>query len=377
MLLRGRFTDRLAGYVSGLVLGLGLLWPAAAAAELTAGAAPRLAEALQRGQAAALALTWTMGREGEAVDKLHIDGGSASLQHCAASGCAAVGSPLTLTAGQGGQLLSVLRAAELTRLRSAEVGERAAADRRLELRLAGGPGAAPLGLWQLDRADWPTPPDGYGPAEFLDELARQLRQSAKIRQPVPIPTTVAELQELRVQLRLTPRTRPGGLVTIEHGLVRVAPAEGSLPRSPLPRPFERPLTQGEEEQLLGALQAAQLDKLDQVVPRRTAPAIGDDDGRLVTLHLWRAEPAAAREVGPAGPARPTGKRGPSPELAPGPKTAPTAPTELRFEPRGIERYLADLLRSPAQPLCQKLVGLLLADPPPARVRGVQSAARAH
>lgn len=356
------------------MLGLGLLWPAAAAAELASGAAPRLAEALQRGQATAFALTWTMGREGEAVDKLRIDGGSASLQHCEASGCAAVGAPLTLTAGQGGQLLSVLRAAELPRLRSAEVGARAAADRRLELGLAGGPGAA-LGLWQLDRAEWPTPPDGYGAADFLDELARTLRQSAKTRQPVPIPTTVAELQELRVQLRLTPRSRPGGLLTIEHGLVHVAPAEGSLPRSPLPRPFERPLTPSEAEQLVSALQAAQLDKLDQVVPRRAAPAIGDDDGRLVTLHLWRAEPAAVKDAVPTGRARPTAKR--EPVSAPGPKTIPPAPAEQRFEPRGIERYLADLLRSPAQPLCQKLVELLLAEPPPARVRGVQSAARSH
>lgn len=363
--------------MGGLLLGLELLWPAAAAADLTAGAAPRLAEALQRGQAAALTLTWTMGREGEAVDKLRIDGGSASLQHCEAAGCAAVGAPLTLTAGQGGQLLSVLRAAELPRLRSAEVGARAAADRRLELLLAGGPGAAPLGLWQLDRAEWPTPPDGYGPAEFLDELARTLRQSVKTRPPVPIPTTVAELQELRVQLRLTPRSRPGGLVTIERGLVHVAPAEGSLPRSPLPRPFERPLTPSEEEQLVSALQAAQLDKLDQVVPRRVAPAIGDDDGRLVTLHLWRAEPVAAKDAGPASRTRPPATRGSVPELASGPKTAPSSPAEPRFEPRGIERYLADLLRSPAQPLCQKLVELLLADPPPARVRGVQSAARAH
>lgn len=370
-LLHGRFTDRLAGYAGGLLLGLGLLWPTAAAAELASGAAPRLAEALQRGQAAALALTWTMGREGEAVDKLRIDGGSASLQRCEAAGCAAVGAPLTLTAGQGGQLLSVLRAAELPRLRSAEVGARATADRRLELGLAGGPGAAALGLWQLDRAEWPTPPDGYGAADFLDELARTLRQSAKTRQPVPIPTTVAELQELRVQLRLTPRSRPGGLLTIEHGLVHVAPAEGSLPRSPLPRPFERPLTSSEAEQLVSALQAAQLDKLDQVVPRRAAPAIGDDDGRLVTLHLWRAEPAAVKDAVPTGRARPTAKREPVSE-----PTLP-APAAPRFEPRGIERYLADLLRSPAQPLCHKLVELLLAEPPPARVRGVQSAARSH
>ncbi len=65
MLLRGRFIDRLAGSAGGLVLGLGLLWSSAAAADLAAGAGPRLAEVLQSGQATALALTWTIGRPGE------------------------------------------------------------------------------------------------------------------------------------------------------------------------------------------------------------------------------------------------------------------------------------------------------------------------
>lgn len=357
MLLRGRFIDRLAGSAGGLVLGLGLLWSSAAAADLAAGAGPRLAEVLQSGQATALALTWTIGRPGEPLDKLRLDGGSASLQHCEGTACESVGATLTLTAGQGGQLLSGLRAAELPRLRSAEAGAREAADRRLDLLLAGG---ATLGRWQLDRAEWPTPPDGYGLAEFLDELAHKLRQSGKARPPVAIPSTVADLEALRVQLRLTPRARPGGLLTIEHGLVRVTPAEGSLPRSPLPRPFERPLSPGEAQQLVVALQAAQLDKLDEVVPKRAAPAIGDDDGRLATFHLWPAEPAVAKDSGPAARARPP--RGPGVELGAGPKTAPLAAAE----PRGIERYLADLMRSSAQPLFQELVTLLLAEPPPAR-----------
>jgi hypothetical protein len=157
---------------------------------------------------------------------------------------------------------------------------------------------------------------------------RTVQRSAQARPLVPVPTTVQELQGLRVQLRITPRTRPGGVVSIENGLVHVTPAEGSLPRSPQPRSFERPLLDSEQEDLIKVLQAAQLDQLDAVVPKRAAPAIGDDDGRLAALHLI-----------------PEGKQ------------------PLRVEPRGIERYLADLLRSPARPLCEKLIDMLLASPP--------------
>ena len=43
---------------------------------------------------------------------------------------------------------------------------------------------------------------------------------------------------------------------------------------------------------------------------------------------------------------------------------------------GIERYLADLMRSSAQPLFQELVALLLAEPPPP-ARSGRGAAPAH
>jgi hypothetical protein len=317
------------------------------AAQLPAESAERLAEALQAGPADALRLTWAIGRSDEAHHRLLVEGGRASLLACSdPAACQPLGTAVALSAGQRAQLMSVLRAADLPHLRSADPDSLAAADRALEVTLES-PGASPgepprqpaHGRWQLPRSEWPLPPppDGYGVAEFLDELARTVRKAAQVRPPVPVPTTVSELQAVRLQLRLTPRTRPGGLVTIENGLVHVTPAEGSLPRLPLPRPFERPLAPGEQEALLQVLQAAQLDKLDEVVPKRATPAIGDDDGRLAALHLI-----------------PQGKQ------------------PLRLEPRGIERYLSDLMRSPARPLCEKLVELLLT-PPAASARPARSA----
>lgn len=373
MLRRGCLACSLAGGLAGVLLAAGPLLPSAAAAEMSAEAARRLQAVLQAGQVETLKLAWTMGREEAGSESLRIDGGRATLLRCEPSPelpanspanpspnlapnlapaaatherCRALGVPLGLTAGQREQLMSALRSADLPHLRSADADVRAAADRRLELEGA----AAPLGRWQLSRSEWPTPPDGYGLAEFFDELAHKLRQGATARPPVSIPTTVAELAALRVQLRLTPRTRPGGLVTIEHGLVHVTPAEGSLPRSPPPRPWERPLDKSEEEQLVRALQAAQLEQLDQQVPKRGAPAIGDEDGRLATLHLLRADPAAA----------PSGRK---------PASSVSDADPVRVEPRGIERYLADLMRSPARPLCQQLIELLLAEPPAAAARG--------
>ncbi len=355
----------LVGWLAGVVLGAGL-WPGAASAQLPATAASPLNTVLRDGQGEAVKLTWTIGRPGAATDLLHIDWGQATLQHCdppvesAPPACAAVGSPLTLTAGQRGQLVSVLRAAELPILRTADADARAAADRTLELAVTAGGATKSIGRWQLARSDWPNPPDGYGLASYLDELAQKLRRMAQVRPPVAIPSTVAELAELRVQLRLTPRARPGGLVTIEHGLVHVVPAEGSLPRSPQPGPWERPLQAGEGEQLVKALQAAQLDRLDQVVTKRAAPAIGDSDGRVATLHLMRAEPLEEKAAG----GKALSRSGP-----PAPRPTPVVTTGgLREEPRGLERYLTDLMRSPAQPLLGQLVELLLAPPPVAAPR---------
>lgn len=351
---RRRPATWLAGGVLSWLLGPVGSEPSVAAAEVPAAVAQRLSSVLQSGQADSLKLTWSMGREAEGREQLQLDHGQAVLQRCspvteAAAGCQAVGSPLLLTPGQREQLISSLRSADLLHLRSADADVRGAADRCLDL--LGSDSSTPLARWQLARSEWPTPPGGYGLAEFLDELGRKLRQTATARQPVPIPTTVAELETLRVQLRLTPRTRPGGLITIEHGMVHVTPAEGSLPRSPPPRPWERPLSASESEQLVSALTAAHLDELDHRVPKRSAPAIGDDDGRLATLHLWRAEPAptvlaAASKAGGELPAA----------------------DAVRVEPRGIERYLTDLMRSSAQPLCQELVALLLAEPPAAAAR---------
>lgn len=367
MLRRRRPVAGLAGGILGLLLGPGGSLAPAAAAELPAAVAQRLTTVLQSGQVDALKLVWTMGRQAEAHEQLQLDHGRATLQRCApqteaaaAPSCQAVGTPLVLTPGQREQLISALRSADLPHLRSADADARATVDRGLEL--LNPDSTTPLSRWQLSRSDWPTPPDGYGLAEFFDELGRKLKQTATARQPVPIPTTVAELDALRVQLRLTPRTRPGGLVTIEHGLVRVTPTEGSLPRSPPPRPWERPLSASEGEQLVSALQAAHLDELDQRVPKRAAPAIGDDDGRLATLHLLRAEPVLAT--------LPQGSKAER-ELS---RELPATDT-VRVEPRGIERYLTDLMRSSAQPLCQKLVALLLADPPTGVARGAKAKGR--
>ena len=364
-LRRRRVTDALVGWLAGITLSAGLLVPLAASAEISAATAAPLNTVLQSGQAEAVKLTWTLGRPGEALELLRIDGGRATLQRCepageapAQAGCAAVGAPLTLTPGQRGQLVSVLRAAELPSLRTADPDARAAADRALELAVAASPRTTTIGRWQLARSDWPTPPDGYGLASYLDELAQKLRRGAQTRPPVAIPSTVAELAELRLQLRLTPRARPGGLVTIEHGLVHVTPAEGSLPRSPPPPAWERPLQPSEAEQLVKSLQAAQLDHLDQVVAKRAAPAIGDSDGRLATLHLMRAEPVVSID---ASPPKTTSRLSDQPAPKPNGSAPATAP--LREEPRGVERYLTDLMRSAAQPLLSQLVELLLAPPP--------------
>ena len=100
------------------------------------------------------------------------------------------------------------------------------------------------------------------------------------------------------------------------------------------------------------------------MPRRAAPAIGDADGRLALLHLMSAPPEAVTKPGPA--AR-KGKqaRGASPPVAVAP--------EPKEQPRGLQRYVADLSRSTAAPLLKQLLGYLTAPPPPTKAAQVAGA----
>lgn len=293
-------------------------FPVAAAPE-GAAALQRLNGALVGEQVDALRIVWTGGVPGGgAYRRLRIESGRASLERCDAS-CQPVGAPLKLSGGERAQLISRLRSAELGSLRDSEQG---APDRQLEVELAG----APIGQWKVARADWPTPPDGYGVADYLDDLGKRIEKGAAARPAVAVPATVAELAGLRLQLRVQPRNRAGGLVVVEAGKLRVTPEEGSLARTPRPRPFERALSSDEQTQLIANLKAARLDELDGLVPKRAQPAIGDEDGRLATLHLMPSDGAAA-----------TG------------------------QPRGYERYMADLGRSPASALVGQLVGFLVTE----------------
>jgi len=298
------------GFVSAP--GFGVAGPAGGAA------LKRLGEVLAGDKTEPLRLTWTSGAPGAApFRRLRIESGRAALERCADS-CQLLGASLELSPGERAQLLSGLRAASLGSLRDSELA--AAADRQLELAVAG----ASVGEWRLPRSDWPAPPGGYGLADFLDDFAQRIERTATARPLVPIPATVAELRAVRLQLRVQPRVRPGGLLVIEQGRLRITPEEGSLARVPRPRPLERPLSAEEEERLLGAISAARLEALDGLVEKRAQPAIGDDDGRVATLHLF-LEGAAFGQ----------------------------------YQPRGYERYVADLLRSPAAPLLQQLLGWLV------------------
>ena len=73
------------------------------------------------------------------------------------------------------------------------------------------------------------------------------------------------------------------------------------------------------------------DRLEETIPVRARPAIGDDDGRLVTLHLLPA--------------------------------SKMAPTVVPKQPRGLKRYLADWVRSPAEPVVRLLASWLLLHSP--------------
>lgn len=307
---------------SGVGLCLALSGPLSAAAQPAAG--PKsLADVLRDDSAATLRLSWSLSQG----QRLEIEAGSASLIRCSepeSARCAKVGAPLLLSAGERAQLVSRLRASDLGSLASSETPQ--PSDRSLLL----WQGSRQLGGWRLSRGDWPTPPDGQALPEFLDDLGRRIQQASEARRPIAVPQSLEELRALRLQLRLEPRRRPGGLVVIEGGKLRVQPAEGFVPRSPAPRPSVRGLSLQEEQQLLSLLTQAQLDTLEQRVEAREEPAIGDDDGRLLTLHLMPSE---------------------------------GSPTQLG-QPRGLKRYLADLRRSPAQPLVDLCVSWLTTVPAP-------------
>lgn len=298
---------------------------AASAAPESASAYKQLSAALSSEQADAIKVTWTRGAPTDGTyTRLRIESGRAALERCEPN-CAAVGTPLSLSSGEKSQLVSRLRGAELASLRDSDPS--LPVDRQLELAVSG----SSVGQWRLPRAEWPTPPDGYGLADYLDDLSKRIERATQARPLLPIPTNVTELRGLSLKLHLHPRLRPGGTVVVENGRLRVTPEEGSVARTPRPRPIERPLGSDEEDKLLGALLGAKLDELDAAVPKRAQPAIGDDDGRIATLHLL--------------PLDTTGKEGKGKAVL----------------PRGYERYLADLQRSTAGPLLKQLVTWLVSD----------------
>jgi len=298
---------------------------AASAAPESASAYKQLTTALSNEQADAIKVTWTRGAPTDGTyQRLRIESGRAALERCEAS-CAAVGTPLALSAGEKSQLISRLRGAELASLRDSDPS--LPVDRQLELQVSG----AAVGQWRVPRAEWPTPPDGYGLADYLDDLGKRIERETQKRPLVAIPTTVAELHGVRLKLHLHPRLRPGGVVIIEGGRLRVTPDEGSVARQPRPQPIDRPLASDEEDRLLGLLLGAKFDEIDAAVPKRAQPAIGDDDGRIATLHLLPID------------------------------TADKTKSKASAQPRGYERYLADLQRSPAGPLLKQLVTWLVSD----------------
>lgn len=316
---------------AALVFSILFTWALTLAAPGTLLAAPTLQalqESLVRGQADGLSLsmTWEIGLPGAPRRALQIslDGGSAELAGCP---------PLTLTAGQRDRLLSGLRSANVATLRGLPREQTGRADRTLTLRARG----AQVGAWTLPRADWPAAADDGGLAAFLDELAERIERGAAARRPLPVPRTLAELDGVRLKLHLAPARAPGGVLLIERGVASVTPEEGLKARHPPPAPWQRPLSEEERERLLRGLQAAGLDHLEEAVPARAAAAIGDTDGRVATLHLLPPE------EGGGG-----GGRG------------------VQGQPRGLKRFLADLQRSPAQPLIDQLVQLV--EVPPAAQR---------
>lgn len=344
--------------------GLFALVPLASLLPLTAQAQPRpayapLLQQLRAGQCAGLTLTWTRGPAGLQRGPLqHLTlrcdarGASATLTTCATAkddACQA-GAAQPLSTGQHERLLSTLRAldpAALSRLPPNPDG----ADRRLRLH-SEPPGAAYREAWLLPRQDWPTP-TGTSPdltlAAWLDEHSDALARAGRQRPPVAVPASVAELAQVRLQLRLVPgdtlhsegpvknplgtvAPRRTGVLVVEGGAyqLRLDPPPGGL--AAVARPDAAPtrggpLTQAQQEELVRALQRADLPALEQRVPRREGPALDDRDGRLATLSLFPLGGGSA--------------------------------------PRVLSRYVADLTASSAAPLLGQLLALFAPAPAPA------------
>ena len=317
---------------------------------LFAGGAAAQSESLQSvirpGAGDSLALSWRQGLLDGEVTQLRIDSGVAKVERCSPA-CQPVGRPLTLTSGQKEQILSGLRSANLVSLRSSDEAEMAA-DRELTLPL---PARSPLRV-ALPRSEWPTAADGQGVAGVLDDLILKIVQASSVRPVVAVPRTIEELASVKVQLAVTANKQPGGLLSIEHGTLSITPEEGSLARQPRPKASSRLLSAAEQMQLLTALQSLDLDRLEESIPARARPAIGDDDGRLATLHLLPASPigqpiAKVAQRGGLTSAKPAG---------------PPATLAVQKQPRGLKRYMADWVRSPGEPALRLLSSWLLLTP---------------
>ncbi len=284
-----------------------------------------------------LSLSWRQGLGGGDTTQLRISEGTAQAERCSPD-CTPLGKPLPLTSGQKEQILSGLRSAGLESLRSTEEAEMTA-DRELSLLL---PGQKPLRIAR-PRMDWPGSQDGQGIATTLDELLRSLVQKSAQRAQLSLPQSLEELAELRLMLSVSTSKQPGGQLTIEHQTLTITPEEGSLPRTPRPRPSSRLLTAAEQAQLVKALQGLDFDRLEAAIPQRARPAVGDDDGRLLQLHVLAASAVPS-------PAAKVAQRGGAVAQSPVAKPAAAPPKQ----PRGLRRYVADWVRSPAGPAVRLL-----------------------
>ncbi len=187
---------------------------------------------------------------------------------------------------------------------------------------------------------------------MLDDLILKIVQASSVRPVVAVPRTIEELASVKVQLAVTANKQPGGLLSIEHGTLSITPEEGSLARQPRPKASSRILSAAEQTQLLTALQSLDLDRLEESIPARARPAIGDDDGRLATLHFLPASPigqpiAKVAQRGGVTSAKPAG---------------PPATLAVQRQPRGLKRYMADWVRSPGEPALRLLSSWLLLTP---------------
>lgn len=332
------------GLMGSVLVGMGI-WAASASAQSEA-----LQGALRPGAGDALSLSWRQGLPDGERTQLSIDAGVAKVERCSPA-CQPIGRPLLLSPGQKEQILSGLRSASLLDLRSSDEAEMTA-DRELRLSV---PTRPPLKL-QLPKSEWPLGPDGQGIAGLLDDLILKIVQAGSARPQVTVPRTIEELAELKLQLTVTTQQQPGGVLVIEHGTLSITPEEGSLPRKPRPKPTARLLSPAEQEQLLTVLRLLDFDRLEESIPVRARPAIGDDDGRLVTLHLLPASSVATPSAKVAG-------RG-SLSISKATMTpTQTAPTVVPKQPRGLKRYMADWVRSPAEPVVRLLASWLLLHSP--------------